>query len=158
VIDDGTIFDMNDCKIAGWPLQPMIRRHPTVDFMLRSHSSARPYPLCFVVEDTSDLRFRDNEDYMTDFVASAGVLKPRWAVPFASNHRFLHKETWRFNETVVNPLDVKKYFDRDKPGNTECVVMVAGDSWDDQNGFQLQAVVKPSQGEALAEFVPRTTL
>jgi UDP-MurNAc hydroxylase len=140
VIDDGktTIVNMNDCKITGWPLRRMMRRHPKVDFMLRSHSSAQPYPFCFDAEDKEDLRFRNNEDYVADFVASAGLLKPRYAVPFASNHCFLHEETRRYNDTVVNPLRVKEYFDGHKPTGTECVVMVAGDSWDDQSGFQLQ--------------------
>jgi len=140
VIDDGktTIVDMNDCKITGWPLRQMLRRHPRVDFMLRSHSSAQPYPFCFDAEDKEDLRLRDNEDYVADFVASASLVKPRYAVPFASNHCFLHEETWRYNDTVVNPLRVKEYFDSHKPADTECVVMVAGDSWDDQSGFQLQ--------------------
>jgi UDP-MurNAc hydroxylase len=140
VIQDGqtTIVDMNDCKLAGWPLRHVMRRHPKVDFMLRSHSSAQPYPFCFEAEDQEDLRFRNNEDYVSDFVASAKFLKARYAVPFASNHCFLHKETWRYNDTVVNPLHVKDYFDAHKPAGTDCVVMVAGDSWDDQAGFQLQ--------------------
>jgi len=140
VIEDGktTIFDMNDCKIAGWPLRQIMRRHPRVDFMLRSHSSAQPYPFCFDAEDKEDLRFRNNEDYLADFVASARLLKARCAIPFASNHCFLHEETWRYNDTVVNPLHVKEYFDGHKPAGSECVVMVAGDSWDDQKGFQLQ--------------------
>jgi len=75
---------------------------------------------------------------VADFVASASLLKPRYAVPFASNHCFLHEETWQYNDTVVNPLRVKEYFDTHKPAGTECVVMVAGDSWGDQSGFQLQ--------------------
>ncbi len=140
VIQDGstTLVNMNDCKLTGLPLKQVLQRHPTVDFLFRSHSSAQPYPFCIEAEEKSDLRYRTNEYYVSDFVVTAKLLKPRYAIPFASNHCFLHRETWQYNDTVVNPLDVKRFFDHHKTAETECVVMVAGDSWDDREGFKLQ--------------------
>src|SRR2546430_15943951 len=75
---------------------------------------------------------------MREFVDTARLTRARYAVPFASNHCFLHKETRRFNSTVVSPLDVQRYFDRHKPRGSECVVMAPGDSWSDAIGFRLQ--------------------
>lgn len=140
VVEDGvtTLVNMNDCKLAGLPLRQVLQRHPKIDFLFRSHSSAQPYPQCVHAEDAADLRYRKNEDYVSDFVESARLVKPRYAIPFASNNCFLHRETFRFNEGVVSPLDVKSFFDSDKPAETQCVVMVAGDSWDDESGFHIQ--------------------
>src|SRR6267142_5214315 len=140
VIDDGrtVLLNMNDCKLVGGPLKQVLRRHPKIDFMFRSHSSAQPYPHCVDAEDKDDLGYRKNEDYVSDFVESAILVKPRYAIPFASNNCFLHRETLQFNETVVNTLDVRTFFDEHKPAGTECVVMVAGDSWDDRDGFRIK--------------------
>jgi UDP-MurNAc hydroxylase len=138
-ISDGrtTLLDMNDCKLMGRPLQQVVRRHPRVDFVFRSHSSASAYPWCVETEDPSALAYRSNEDYMRDFTATARICRARYAIPFASAHCFLHRETRRYNETAVSPEDVKRYFDAHRPDGSECVVMVAGDSWSDASGFEI---------------------
>lgn len=140
VIENGetTIVNMNDCKITGLPLRQFLKRHPRVDLLFRSHSSASVYPHCVDAEDERDLQYRTNQDYMTEFLRSAEIIKPRYAIPFASNHCYLHKETIRYNSTIVSPLDVKGYFDRHKPEGTDCHVMMAGDVWDSKEGFHLQ--------------------
>jgi UDP-MurNAc hydroxylase len=140
VVSDGrtTLMDMNDCKVTGWPLRQILRRHPTVDFVFRSHSSAQPYPFCVRAEDAEELRFRVNEDYLREFADTARLTGARHAIPFASNHCFLHRETRRFNATAVSPVDVKRHFDKHGPRGSECVVMVPGDSWSDRDGFKLQ--------------------
>src|SRR5262249_25553706 len=86
IIDDSNtvLADLNDCKLAGAPLHQVMKRHPKIDFLLRSHSSAQPYPHCVDAEDPADLQFRKNEDYVADFVDSAALMKPRFAIPFAS--------------------------------------------------------------------------
>jgi UDP-MurNAc hydroxylase len=139
VIEDGqtTLVNMNDCKLAGGALKQVLRRHPHPDFLLRSHSSAQPYPHCIDAEDENDLRYRKNEDYVADFVEAAKLVEPRFAIPFASNNCFLHRDSIQFNHAVVSPLQVKTFFDQHKPEKTECVVMVAGDSWDDREGFRI---------------------
>ena len=140
VVDDGctVLVNMNDCKIRGLSLRYLIKRHPKVDFLFRSHSSAQAYPVCVEASNLAELRYRTNEDYMEDFIAATRLVRPRYAIPFASNHCFLHKETRHFNDTVVSPIHVKRSFDRNKPAASECVVMVPGDSWDSQRGFHLQ--------------------
>jgi len=142
VIDDGdsVIVNMNDCKITGLPLRQLLRRHPRVDFLLRSHSSASPYPHCVEAEDPQDLQYRSNEDYMTEFVRAAELVKPRYAIPFASNHCFMHRETIRYNDTIVSPVDVQEYFGHHKPEGSECVVMLPGDSWESRQGFRLHGL------------------
>ncbi len=139
VVSDGrtTLLDLNDCKISGLPLRQVIKNHPSIDFMFRSHSSASAYPWCITTEDPHALAYRSNEDYKRDFVNAARFLGARYAVPFASAHCFLHKDTWRFNETVVSPTDVKAYFDARRPYGSECAVMVAGDSWSETEGFDI---------------------
>ena len=129
---------MNDCKLAGGPLKQVMRRHPRIDFLFRSHSSAQPYPTCVEAEDEGDLRLRNTEFYVSDFVESARLLKPHYAIPFASNNCFLHRETWQYNHAVVSPLEVKDFFEAHRPERTECRVMVAGDSWSDERGFEIQ--------------------
>jgi UDP-MurNAc hydroxylase len=142
VVDDGetVLVNLNDCKITGFPLRQLMRRHPRIDFLLKSHSSASAYPHCVEADDPRDLQYRTNDDYMAGFVDASMFLKPRYAIPFASNHCFLHKETFRYNYTVVSPIDVKKYFDRHKPDSSECIVMIAGDSWEKGNGFHLRGL------------------
>jgi UDP-MurNAc hydroxylase len=140
VVSDGqtTLMDMNDCKVFGAPLRQILRRHPKIDFVFRSHSSAQPYPFCVRADDPGELRYRVNDDYLREFADTARLTGARYAIPFASNHCFLHEETRRFNATAVSPVDVKRYFDAHGPESSECVVMVPGDSWSDRSGFTLQ--------------------
>jgi UDP-MurNAc hydroxylase len=140
MISDGktTLADFNDCKVSGLPLRQVMKRHPKVDFLFRSHSSASPFPHCIDAEDPADLDHRSNEHYIEEFIEMAALVKPRYAIPFASNHCFLHKETFALNSTVVTPNRVKDRFDQRDMAGTECVVMVPGESWDDVNGFRLQ--------------------
>jgi UDP-MurNAc hydroxylase len=140
IISDGktTLADMNDCKITGLPLRQILHRHPKVDFMLRSHSSAAPYPYCVKAENPGDLSYRTNEHFIEDFAHTAQLLKATYAIPFASNHCFLHQETLQFNSTAVTPPEVREYFERNIHEGPKCVVMLPGDSWSDQGGFELQ--------------------
>lgn len=140
VIDDGrtTLMDMNDCKLTRGPLRQVLGRHPKIDFLFRSHSSASSYPFCVSAEDESELSYRTPLDYSIEFTTSAELARARFAVPFASNHCYMHKETYRFNPTVVSPVEVKTYFDAHRPKDSECVVMIPGDSWDDRDGFTLK--------------------
>lgn len=140
IIDDGTtvIANLNDCKITGQPLRQILRRYPRVDFMFRSHSSAAPYPHCITAENPEELAYRTNDDFIEDFAKMAELMNARFAIPFASNHCFLHKETIRFNSTAITPAQVKNYCERHLRNDSECVVMLPGDSWSDDGGFQLQ--------------------
>jgi len=64
----------------------------------------------------------------------------RYAVPLASNHCFLHRETMRYNLTATTPEDVRRLYQRlaSRAGITnQCVVMPPGVSWGDRDGFQI---------------------
>lgn len=139
VLDDGetTLLDLNDCKIAGRSLNQLVRRHPKVDFVFRSHSSASAYPFCVETEDLDGAGYRTKEDYLREFTDTARLLKPRYAVPFASSHCFLHKDTTQYNGDAVSPADVERFFAEHGPEGSECKVMVSGDSWSDTDGFQI---------------------
>lgn len=135
-----TILNANDCKLFGQPLRHLLRRHGRPDFALRSHSSASPVPYC--VEDYKKHfpTLRTQEDYIEEFARFAISVGARYAVPFASNHCFLHRETEHFNDTAVSPDLVERYCNqlaREVNASTECVVMSPGSSWTPESGFQF---------------------
>lgn len=132
-----TLLNVNDCKLMGLPLRQVVRRHPRIDFVFRSHSSASPYPLCVTSDVSGQAAPRDNDHYSREFLAFARAVRARHAIPFASNHCFLHPETKRFNDTIVSPLEVKAHFDAKRRGAAECHVMLPGDSWSSGTGFSI---------------------
>src|SRR5436190_872743 len=80
-----TLLNANDCKIAGLPLQHLLKRHPRVDFALRSHSSANSRVLYEEIGAPSG--YADDRDaYLRSFSNFMAAVAPRYAVPFASNH------------------------------------------------------------------------
>jgi UDP-MurNAc hydroxylase len=111
VVSDGetTLFNANDCKTFGLPLKQITKRFPKVDFCFRSHSSATPIP--YTIKDYKEKfnDFRTAQNYIEEFTNFSLAVGARYAVPFASNHCFLHKETVKFNETGVNPQMVADY-------------------------------------------------
>ncbi len=135
---DTCLVNMNDCKLRGRALKQLIDRTPRVDFLFRSHSSASAYPNCVTPEDPDDVVYRTREDYMNEFVDTTRLLEARYAIPFASSHCYLHKETVQYNDIAVTPKDVYEQFQQNPPPNSECVVMLAGDSWSVEDGFQIR--------------------
>jgi len=144
-ISDGkrTILDANDCKMFGLPLQQVLGDHPAIDFVLRSHSNASAYPYCIEDYETLCPELRPRAAYADEFAAFAKKVGARYAIPFASNHCFLHPETLQFNGLAVKPTEVKRRFDElataGAMGSAECVIMTPGSSWSTENGFDLIA-------------------
>jgi UDP-MurNAc hydroxylase len=138
-VQDGTttLLDANDCKLMGWPLTRVVERHRPIDVVLRSHSSASFFPHCVDGVDASVKALRSSEDYCAEFLRFAVRCGARVAVPFASNHCFLHRETRRFNDTVTSPVDVELHVRRHGPPGLDCRVMVPGDTWSSEGGFVL---------------------
>jgi UDP-MurNAc hydroxylase len=135
-----TIFNANDCKLFGLPLRQVTKAFPRIDFVLRSHSSATPIPYC--IEGYRDMfpTMRSQQQYIEEFSRFALHVGARYAIPFASNHCFLHKETAHFNDTAVSPIDVQSYYRQLAAKvhlHSECVVMVPGSRWSDVDGFHL---------------------
>lgn len=147
VLQDGntTVLDANDCKIFGASLRQINRRFPNIDFVLRSHTNANAFPYCIEGYDPAVDDFRSKEAYMSEFAAFTQAVRARYAIPFASNHCFVHQETRRFNGTAVLPNQVADYMEQAAPENSptppgfpRCIVMSPGSSWSDAEGFQLR--------------------
>ncbi len=138
---DVTILNANDAKIMGGPLNQVLRDHPKIDFVLRSHSSANSR-LCYEITDRNFDHIDDLEKYNSEFAAFARASGARYAVPFASNQCHLHEETFRFNDDINFAPNVKRYFEDNKITSPECVVMAPGDAWEgsESGGFKIQQI------------------
>lgn len=134
--DGITLFNANDSKFMGMPLAQILKRHPRVDFVFRSHSSANSR-LCYEITDNQEEPLDDMSAYVRSFAAFAQKSKARYAIPFASNHCFLHKDTFRFNSTIQTPFAIKEYFDARQISAPQLVVMLSGDSWSSSDGFHV---------------------
>lgn len=157
VISDGetTLFNANDCKTFGLPLKQITNRFPKVDFCFRSHSSATPIPYTIEGYKEKFSGFRTAQDYIEEFTNFSLAVGARYAIPFASNHCFLHRETIKFNDTGVNPQMVADYYNLNpqaRAQKSECVVMVPGSGWDSEKGFDLREFDYSRKNEIIAEM------
>jgi UDP-MurNAc hydroxylase len=134
------LLNANDAKFAGGPLDQILRLYPKIDFCLRSHSSANPRA-CYHYLDSPDEQPDDNEHYVRAFALFMARVKPRYAIPFASNSCLLHDDVYRFNHLTQTPNAVAEYFHRfaEQRGLvTKLQIMIPGDKWDSETGFVLQ--------------------
>ena len=134
--DGTTLLNANDTKLMGRPLDQVLERHPRIDFVFRSHSSANSR-LCYEITDDVERSVDDVDRYVQSFTDFVRRTRASYAIPFASNHCFLHDETYPFNDTVQTPAVVKDHFDRQPDLETELQVMVSGDSWSNEEGFRI---------------------
>lgn len=142
VITDGktTILNANDCKVFGLSLKQITKRFPDIDFVLRSHSSANPVPYCV---DSYPSRFADvrtPDDYAREFARFAFQVNAKYAIPFASNHCYLHRDTIRYNALAMDPQRVHDLTNREAESfgvRTRAVMMPSGSAWSDRDGFDL---------------------
>ncbi len=148
-ITDGqtTVLNLNDAKVGGLSLRHILKRHPPIDFLLRSHSPAQAYPFCYTADDPKDLALLPLSYYTDSFIAAVQSARPKYAVPFASNVCHLHPESRAQNAHMVSPQAVAQAC-RGKISRTEAVVMTPGDSWRSGEGF-TQA---PQRGKRDAEI------
>ncbi len=131
-----TLLNANDSKFMGEPLGQILRTHGGIDFVFRSHSSANSR-LCYEIIDDPTEVVDDIERYVTDFANFAVASGSRYAIPFASNHCHLHKDVFRFNDLVMTPQRVVEYFERKGIRTPEVKIMVSGDSWSSDGGFDV---------------------
>lgn len=68
---------------------------------------------------------------------NANDAKLIYAVPFASNHCYLHRETFHLNDTVITPLQVQNFCRVYESGHPEVKAMVSGDGWSSESGFAI---------------------
>jgi UDP-MurNAc hydroxylase len=156
---DGKKFlNLNDSHVTGLALRQILRRHGQIDFLLRSHAPAQGYPACYDAADPKELTFHHRGEYIDRFVNSIRIVRPRFAIPFASNVCHLHPETIDFNKGHITPRDVddacRQVFGDESP----VVVMMPGDSWTSTEGFHLtNAEAYREPGIAITKLVEQVT-
>jgi UDP-MurNAc hydroxylase len=160
IVSDGatTLFDVNDAKLFGASLAQILARHPSIDFVFKSHSSASPIPYCIEGYEGRFAEILTRQDYIEEFAEFALHVAARHAIPFASNHCFLHRDTVKFNATAVNPDDVRRYFERraaEVGAGSSCVVMAPGSSWSDTTGFAIEPFDYGRREDYIAEMQSR---
>ena len=131
---DVRILNANDCKIAGASLEQIKSKFSHFDFALRSHSSANDR-VCYKIENSDEV-FDDPLHYTRSFKLFMDNVKPKYAIPFASNHCHLHRDVFHWNDIINDPFRLKK--DIIGLGGLESSnlkIMLAGDSWSRKNGF-----------------------
>lgn len=138
--EDTTLLNANDCKSFGLSLRQITRKFKNIDFVFRSHSNASFFPYCIENYEENFSGMRTQENYWDEFIAFVKAVGPRYAIPFASNHCFLHPQTRRFNNTAVRPDSVATHMRAKKLGEDgpQCVVMPSGSSWSRDKGFQIR--------------------
>jgi len=130
------LLNANDCKIAGASLRSIIKRHGPFDFALRSHSSANDR-VCYTLE-SGDYSFDDKDHYSRSFALFMEAVKPKYAVPFASNHCHLHKDVYSMNNLVNDPFKLEGYLTENKLlEDVELKIMLSGDFWSSESGFGI---------------------
>jgi len=138
---DFKLINANDCKIAGASLRRIINKHGRFDFALRSHSSANDR-VCYTVKD-SNFDMDDKDHYSRSFAMFMDAVKPKYAIPFASNHCHLHKDVYEFNNIINDPFKLKEYIIREGLiKDIELKVMISGDSWNSKDGFKISETGK----------------
>lgn len=137
---DRILLNANDAKFAGGPLNQILKAYPKVDFCFRSHSSANPRA-CYHLIDAPDEELDDNEHYLRAFSLFVQRVKPRYAIPFASNNCLLHDDVFHLNHLTQTPIAVADYFARfaaEHGLDTELKIMIPGDRWSERGGFAVQ--------------------
>lgn len=134
-----TLLNANDCKIVGLPLKQLLDRHPQIDFAFRSHSSANSRVLYETIGQANS-HTDHREDYMLAFANFMAAVKPRYAIPFASNHCHLHRETFHYNQWIVTTPEVATYYAKYQQAYalaSALVIMLPGSTWDESEGFGI---------------------
>lgn len=133
---DFSMLNANDCKIAGTSLRYIINKHGEFDFALRSHSSANDR-VCYTLKG-KEFTMDDKDHYSRSFAMFMNAVKPKYAVPFASNHCHLHKDVLAFNSIINDPYKLDKFLnDENLMNDFDLKVMISGDSWNSKEGFKI---------------------
>lgn len=130
------LLNLNDSKHMGGTLRQITRKHSPIDFVFRSHSSANER-LSYEIVDEPGTPVDDLERYIKEFALTANTTGAKYAIPFASNHCHLHKDSFHFNRYIQHPLLVEAYFKQQQIQSPILKVMVSGDSWSSETGFTI---------------------
>jgi hypothetical protein len=130
---------MNDCKINGPSVKPILKTFGRPTFLFKSHSFAQAYPNCYDIADPADAKLMTREDFLETFIDTIRELRPQYAIPFASMVAFLHPESRQCNAYAVRPPEVAAAMaESDVAATTKTVLMIPGDGWSSEAGFALQ--------------------
>ncbi len=127
--DGQKLLNLNDSKHMGPTLKQIVNTHKPINFVFRSHSSANSR-MSYELTDKPEVIEDDINKYIRDFADTAIAVGAKYAIPFASNHCHLHKDSWKYNELVQTPKMVENYFKEHNITKTQLKVMVSGDSYD----------------------------
>lgn len=138
---DGVVLvDLNDCKINGASVRPLLRTFGPPTFLFKSHSFAQAYPNCYNFADPADARYMTGGDFIETFIGEVREMRPQYAIPFASMVAFLHPESRSCNRYAVRPPEVVAAANAsDVAAVSQTVLMIPGDQWDSAAGFRLQS-------------------
>ncbi len=134
--DGVKLLNLNDSKHMGLTLKQITRNHHPIDFVFRSHSSANER-LSYEIVDEPHAAVDDLDRYIKEFAQTTKATKAKYAIPFASNHCHLHKDSFHFNKYIQHPLLVEEYFKQQQIQSPVLKVMVSGDSWSSETGFHI---------------------
>jgi len=141
VVERGGVVlaDMNDCKINGPSVKPLLKTFGRPTFLFKSHSFAQAYPNCYDIADPADAKLMTREDFLETFIETIREMRPQHAVPFASMVAFLHPESRQCNAYAVRPPEVAAAMAAsDVAATTKTILMVPGDGWSSESGFAMQ--------------------
>ena len=127
--DGQKLLNLNDSKHMGGTLKQIVSNHKPIDFVFRSHSSANSRMSYELIDKPGEIE-DDIDRYVQDFANTAKAVGARYAIPFASNHCHLHKDSWKYNPLVQTPVMVQNYFKKHQISQPNLVVMVSGDSYE----------------------------
>ncbi len=130
------LLNLNDSKHMGLTLRQITRKHRPIDFVFRSHSSANER-LSYDIVDEPETPVDDLDRYIKEFAQTAQATGARYAIPFASNHCHLHKDSFHFNRYIQHPQLVEAYFKKHDIQTPQVKVMVSGDRWSAESGFHI---------------------
>lgn len=130
------LLNLNDSKHMGLTLRQITRKHRPIDFVFRSHSSANER-LSYDIIDEPETPVDNLDRYIKEFAQTAQATGARYAIPFASNHCHLHKDSFHFNRYIQHPQLVEAYFKKHGIQTPQVKVMVSGDRWSAETGFHI---------------------
>lgn len=145
--DDVVIVDVNDAKPLPRAWKDLQQRFPHVDFMLRSHSPAWSYPSAYSFDRPEEAIAVTRDSYKSAFRSAVSMLKPRYAVPFASSVCHPHQQVLAENEDIISAFELQDYLDEHPLAVTALAIMPHGSSWSSDTGFSvdLEHAVRDAQ-------------
>jgi hypothetical protein len=146
-----TIIDLNDSKPLPSTWKRITNKFPKVDLMLRSHSPAWSYPTAYTFEDPNDAIPVSKDTYKEAFWAAADILKPKYAVAFASGVCHMTDDTLHENKNLVLAKDMLEYFVHHPLDGTRIVAPQPGATFTPKAGFEAGAAL-PTEAD-LEKFV-----